>query len=71
MGSGSRPVGERQAARATTLLTIPPYRDVASKYPDVVAQIETYLKTARTDSPIGQSSRSLKFPVSSENDWEL
>jgi arylsulfatase A-like enzyme len=27
------------------------YTDVASKYPDVVAQIETYLKTARTDSP--------------------
>jgi arylsulfatase A len=27
------------------------FTNVASKHPDVVAQIETYLKTARTDSP--------------------
>jgi len=27
------------------------YTDLASKHPEVVAQIETYLKTARTESP--------------------
>ena len=42
-GPGSRAVRSRDDPTEFT--------DVASKHPDVVAQIETYLKTARTDSP--------------------